>query len=67
MDAITIEDVSTINRDRCIGCGVCVPSCPEDAIHLRNKEEITEPPKDLMDLWLKIGNKKAELRKAKNK
>ncbi|MFX1449375.1 MAG: ATP-binding protein [Promethearchaeota archaeon] len=68
MDAITIEDTSIVNRDRCIGCGVCVPTCPSDAIHLKNKEDVLEPPKDIFDLWTKIGAKKAELsRAAKNK
>ncbi|NVM01338.1 MAG: 4Fe-4S binding protein [Candidatus Helarchaeota archaeon] len=64
MDAITIEDVSIVDRDRCIGCGVCVPTCPSDAIHLRNKEDVLEPPKNLIDMWRKIGAKKAELSKA---
>jgi NAD-dependent dihydropyrimidine dehydrogenase PreA subunit len=38
-------------RDRCIGCGVCVVTCPTGAIHLepRPEEERTTPPKNIVD------------------
>lgn len=67
MDAIDLEDFASINRDRCIGCGVCVPVCPSDAIHLRRKEQITEPPKDEMDMFSKITKKKVALRREASK
>jgi len=27
-----------IDQDRCIGCGVCIDSCPENAISMQNKK-----------------------------
>ncbi len=61
MDAITIGDFAVVDLDRCIGCGVCIPSCPSEAIHLRKKEQIIEPPEDLMDMYKKIAKKKDDL------
>ncbi len=34
MEAITIEEYAVVNKDRCIGCGVCAHFCPENAIML---------------------------------
>ena len=49
MTAITIiNEKANINLNRCIGCGNCVASCPEEAIHLRNKD-IKEVPAENMD------------------
>ena len=41
MDAITIgdQDVAMIDRDRCIGCGLCVSTCPSEALSLKLKPE----------------------------
>jgi len=30
----TVPGASIVNRDKCIGCGVCVISCPENAIRM---------------------------------
>ena len=37
--------------ERCIGCGVCVVTCPTEAMHLepRPEEERTTPPKNIVD------------------
>ena len=37
-------------KERCIGCGLCVPTCPSEAIKLLRKqaEEMTPPPIDEM-------------------
>jgi heterodisulfide reductase subunit A-like polyferredoxin len=44
--ALTLENVVVVNQVRCVGCGVCVPHCPEGALGLirRPIEEITPPP-----------------------
>jgi Fe-S-cluster-containing hydrogenase component 2 len=67
MDALTLEnEKSTPNYDRCIGCGVCVPTCPEDALLLEKKKETVLPPQSTGDMYKKIMQKKAELRRQEN-
>ena len=39
-----------VDTDLCIGCGVCVHKCPSESITLRQREEITQPPKTGRDL-----------------
>ncbi len=40
MEAISEgDDAYEVNRERCIGCGVCVPTCPSEAISLVRKPE----------------------------
>jgi ferredoxin len=40
-----------VDLDRCIGCGVCVPACPTEALHLAPKGEPVVPPRDLRALY----------------
>ena len=59
MDAITmVDDRATVDLDRCIGCGNCVATCEADAMQLYKREEEIVPPKDVMDLYQKIREKK---------
>ena len=56
MDAIGADaGRCTIDRDRCIGCGVCVLGCPGDAMALaaRPDSEQKTPPRHVVDWYLK--------------
>jgi electron transport complex protein RnfB len=48
VDAIAERDdgVRVVRRESCIGCGLCVTGCPDEAAHLRRKpeDEIVAPP-----------------------
>jgi Fe-S-cluster-containing hydrogenase component 2 len=46
MEAISMDDVASIDEDLCIGCGVCAHGCPAEAIMLERtgKREVFVPP-----------------------
>jgi NAD-dependent dihydropyrimidine dehydrogenase PreA subunit len=46
MDAIVIgeDEHALIDPEHCIGCGICVPTCPSTAVSLVLRESITPPP-----------------------
>jgi electron transport complex protein RnfB len=54
------DDGYRIVREKCIGCGLCVSTCPSEAISLRRKPEgeILPPPRDEMDWY----DKRAQVR-----
>jgi len=52
MDAIVEEDGDySVIPERCIGCGVCVPTCPSESIKLARKPESEHvpPPGNLLE------------------
>jgi ferredoxin len=42
---------AAVQEIRCVGCGLCVPACPEAAIHLLRRAEAAPPPRTLED-WM---------------
>jgi len=54
------EEVYQVIRERCIGCGLCVPTCPSEAVQLVRKpaEELVSPPKDEMDWYDERGRQR---------
>jgi electron transport complex protein RnfB len=57
-----VKEKSKILLKKCIGCGLCVVSCPEEAITLVRKEEPTIPPSSEEELYAKILDKKLEIK-----
>ncbi|MGD8992978.1 MAG: 4Fe-4S binding protein, partial [Desulfobacterales bacterium] len=49
------DGFNEVIREKCIGCGLCVSTCPSEAISLLRKqpEEIVPPPKNEMDWYEK--------------
>ncbi len=55
MEAITHNGgPSSVDLTRCIGCGLCVSTCPEGAIQLFEKEGSKTPPETQDALYLQI-------------
>ncbi|HYA86685.1 MAG TPA: 4Fe-4S binding protein [Nitrospirota bacterium] len=69
VDAITLtgaDGTATINLSRCIGCGLCVPTCPASALQLRKKLSAIPVPKNEQDYLEEVmANKKGAWKKAR--
>ena len=55
-DALSLEPADAyiqINETRCVGCGVCIPACPDDALTLvRRPEDQIMPVPETHEDWL---------------
>jgi len=56
VEAVELEnDIARVDKDWCIGCGVCVSKCSADAIAIRYREDKPlELPSDFNALYDKI-------------
>ncbi|NIQ53975.1 MAG: 4Fe-4S dicluster domain-containing protein, partial [Gammaproteobacteria bacterium] len=45
---------TVVDRDRCIGCGLCVSACDYDAVRLQRRPETKTPPRTQNRLYTKI-------------
>ena len=52
-----------ITLTRCIGCGLCVTTCPAEAIELIKKPEdqLYEPPKTGRETYIRIMQERGKL------
>ena len=60
-----LEDgVPVLNRDRCIGCGLCVSTCPTESLTLVRKPEPEQSkiPMDMKEASIRLGRERRKLR-----
>jgi Na+-translocating ferredoxin:NAD+ oxidoreductase subunit B len=57
------DDIAQINLRRCIGCGLCVSTCPADAIRLIRKSDDAQyvPPVTGMEPYIRIAQERGKL------
>jgi ferredoxin len=64
MEALSLADKKAVlDLDRCIGCGLCVSTCPTNSLSLLRKPKARQPyvPKDVIDTHMKIGKAHGKL------
>ena len=63
MEAIIIDEVAQVDLDRCIGCGLCIPSCDVEAIHLEAKDADDQwvPPANVIETYTNIVKERGKL------
>jgi MinD superfamily P-loop ATPase len=60
---MTEDDLAEVNLDRCIGCGLCVITCPEDALKLVLKPagQRRTPPASNAEQMMRMAQKRGML------
>ncbi len=62
MKAITMkDDIAVVGTQECIGCGLCVTSCPTKAIKLQERKQIPSTPARIRDMGAKVLQEKGRL------
>ncbi len=64
MEAIHLtEGTVALDPKRCIGCGLCVSTCPSESLSLVRKPKVKQPyvPKDIVETNMKLGKARGKL------
>jgi Fe-S-cluster-containing hydrogenase component 2 len=64
MEALRLEaEKVVLNLDRCIGCGLCVSTCPTDSLTMVRKPESEQPnvPKSWIPNSIRLGQARGKL------
>jgi formate hydrogenlyase subunit 6/NADH:ubiquinone oxidoreductase subunit I len=64
MEALSIDSKKAVlDLNRCIGCGLCVNTCPTDSLSLLRKPKAKQPyvPKDIVETNIKLGKARGKL------
>ena len=56
-----VEDKASVDLERCIGCGLCVSGCPNEALRLEPVSGFAEPPATTSEMGLRILQEKGKL------
>lgn len=64
MRAVKLDNtgIAKIDPRRCIGCGLCVTTCPEQAIELKEKPKAEQvvPPEDTTEQMVRLSPKRGQ-------
>ena len=64
MEAVRfVDEKASVDIDRCIGCGLCVSTCPTDSMTLVRKAESDQPdvPQDIIKASIELGRARGKL------
>lgn len=51
---LMVDNFPHPEENRCIGCGLCVTGCPQNALNLKRREKVKEPPLTVKEMGMKI-------------
>jgi Pyruvate/2-oxoacid:ferredoxin oxidoreductase delta subunit len=60
-DALTVNEVSEVDSEKCLGCGLCNMVCPTESLSMVRRETIIEPKSDLRELTMTIMQEKGKI------
>jgi ferredoxin len=49
-----VDKKHVYNKDECIGCGVCIDACENNALQLVRNDKYKKPPRHMMLTLLKL-------------
>lgn len=63
MSLIRNDEKASVDTDRCLGCGLCVSTCPTDSMTLARKPEYDQPEvsSDFTGAIIELGRARGQL------
>ena len=63
MEALKLDEKIILDKDRCIGCGLCVTTCPTNSLKLKRKTKDIQHavPKNFIEMNIRLGQARGKL------